>query len=126
MRPRPLPHQGIALAMVGAPLGMADDDGAGAGIGQHFGGNIAGMGAGGLGMAILRRRPRAFDAARLVGESRDQGRRRADQQIGLGGHRAAPASMASNSASEAFRPFIFQLPAISGRMASVMSEFPSK
>ena len=29
--------------------------------------------------------------------------------------------MASNSAAEALRPFIFQLPAISGRMASVMS-----
>src|SRR5882757_8662238 len=36
----------------------------------------------------------------------------------------APASMASNSAMEAFRPFIFQLPAISGRMASVMVGFP--
>src|SRR5882757_6630224 len=35
---------------------------------------------------------------------------------------AAPASMVSNSAKEAFRPFIFQLPAISGRMASVMSD----
>src|ERR1700684_3428022 len=34
---------------------------------------------------------------------------------------AAPAHIASNSAIEAFRPFIFQLPAISGRMASVMS-----
>src|SRR5512139_3611279 len=30
--------------------------------------------------------------------------------------------MASNSAIEAFRPFIFQLPAISGRMVSVMSK----
>src|SRR5580658_9028005 len=36
----------------------------------------------------------------------------------------APASMASNSAIEAFRPFIFQLPAISGRMASVISGSP--
>jgi hypothetical protein len=32
--------------------------------------------------------------------------------------------MASNSAKEDFRPFIFQLPAISGRMASVMSIIP--
>src|SRR5947209_3872521 len=32
----------------------------------------------------------------------------------------APASIASNSAEEDFRPFIFQLPAISGRMASVI------
>src|SRR3984957_6316709 len=36
----------------------------------------------------------------------------------------APASMASNSAIEAFRPFIFQLPAISGRMVSVISGSP--
>src|SRR3984893_975465 len=36
----------------------------------------------------------------------------------------APASMASNSTIEAFRPFIFQLPAISGRMASVISGSP--
>jgi hypothetical protein len=32
--------------------------------------------------------------------------------------------MASNSAEEALRPFIFQLPAISGRMASVIAGFP--
>src|ERR1700744_3183680 len=35
---------------------------------------------------------------------------------------AAPAHIASNSEMEALRPFIFQLPAISGRMASVMSD----
>jgi hypothetical protein len=34
---------------------------------------------------------------------------------------AAPASIASNSVNEAFSPFIFQLPAISGRIASVMT-----
>jgi hypothetical protein len=38
----------------------------------------------------------------------------------------APAIMASNSPSADFRPFIFQLPAISGRMASVMSIIPQK
>src|SRR5260370_30179432 len=32
----------------------------------------------------------------------------------------APASMASNSPREDFRPFIFQLPAISGRIVSVI------
>src|ERR1700730_8385345 len=37
----------------------------------------------------------------------------------------APVSMASNSPKEAFRPFIFQLPAISGRMVSVISGFPA-
>src|SRR5450755_1642935 len=35
----------------------------------------------------------------------------------------APASMASNSAEEDRWPFIFQLPAISGRIASVMLGF---
>src|SRR5258707_11680740 len=34
---------------------------------------------------------------------------------------AAPSRIASNSTWEDLRPFIFQLPAISGRMASVMS-----
>src|SRR5258708_1278425 len=38
----------------------------------------------------------------------------------------APASMASNSPSEDFRPFIFQLPAISGRIVSVILGFPSE
>ena len=32
-----LPNQRVALAVIGAPLGMADNDGAGAGIRQHFG-----------------------------------------------------------------------------------------
>src|ERR1700761_6941584 len=36
----------------------------------------------------------------------------------------APASIASNSPDEALRPFIFQFPAIKGRMASVMAQFP--
>ncbi len=34
----------------------------------------------------------------------------------------APATMASNSAIEARKPFIFQLPAISGRMLELMSK----
>src|ERR1700731_491816 len=38
----------------------------------------------------------------------------------------APASMASNSAVEDLRPFIFQLPAIRGRMALVMAGFPRR
>src|SRR5258708_14586521 len=36
----------------------------------------------------------------------------------------APASMASNSPSEDFRPFIFQLPAMSGRTVSAILGFP--
>src|SRR5882762_3116330 len=38
----------------------------------------------------------------------------------------APASMASNSPLEDLSPFIFQLPAISGRMASIIAGFPGK
>ena len=118
-------HQRIALAMIGAPLGMADDDGCGAGIRQHFRRNIAGVRAGGLGMAILRPdgerlAPFALSAKAATSVAGGQTRRSA-----LAATAAAPASMASNSPNEAFRPFIFQLPAISGRMASVMSNSQS-
>ena len=44
----------IGLAMIGAALGMTDDDGGGAGVGKHLGRDVAGMGAGGERMAILR------------------------------------------------------------------------
>lgn len=68
--------------MVGAAFGMADDDGRGTGIGQHFGRNVAGVGAGRLGVAIL-----AADgnrrAARSLGEASDQGGRRTDHEVGL-------------------------------------------
>ena len=40
----PMRYQVIGLPMVRTPLGVADDHGAGAGIGQHFCRNIAGMG----------------------------------------------------------------------------------
>ena len=70
--------------VVGAALGMADDDGGGAGIGQHLGGDVAGVGAGRLGVAIL-----AADgdgrAARGFGKAREQSRRRAHHQVGLAG-----------------------------------------
>jgi len=39
--------------VIGAPLGVADNDILGAGIGQHTGGDVAGMGAGCVGVAIL-------------------------------------------------------------------------
>jgi hypothetical protein len=80
-----LSHQGVALAVIGAPFGVPDDDGAGAGIRQYFGRNIAGMGSRRLGMAILRPDREVFRAARLLGERRDQRGRRADQKISLGG-----------------------------------------
>src|SRR3990170_6955068 len=65
--------------------------------------------------------PRAFSAKDAISVAGGQTRRSA-----LAATPAAPASMASNSAVEALRPFIFQLPAISGRMASVMSGFPGR
>src|ERR1700685_2830950 len=46
-------HHGIGLAVIMPTLGMADDDGTGAGVLEHFGGNIAGIGAGRFGMAVL-------------------------------------------------------------------------
>jgi hypothetical protein len=116
-----LPDQRVALAMIGAPLGMADDDRAGAGIRQHFGGDIAGMGAGVLGWQswapTASFEPRALSAKAAISVAGGQTRRSA-----FPASAPAPASMASNSAMEDFRPFILQLPAISGRMASVMSD----
>src|SRR6478752_7848865 len=47
------PYLGIGLSVIGAPLGMADDDMARPGIAQHLGRDVAGMGAARLGMAIL-------------------------------------------------------------------------
>ena len=71
--------------MVGATLGMADDDGGRACIHQHFGGDIAGIGAGGLGMAILGPH-RDLLAACLLCKGCDQGCRRANQQICFASH----------------------------------------
>src|ERR1700738_4199913 len=63
--------------------------------------------------------PRAFSAKAATRVAGGQ-----TSKSALAATPGAPASMASNSAVEAFRPFIFQLPAISGRMASVMVGFP--
>ena len=38
-------HDCIGFTMIGAALGMADDDGGGAGFLQHLSGDVAGMGA---------------------------------------------------------------------------------
>src|ERR1700682_3911408 len=65
--------------------------------------------------------PRALSARAAISVAGGQTRRSA-----LTATSGAPASIASNSAAEALRPFIFQLPAISGRMASVMAGFPSE
>ena len=52
-RPRPSRGPARRSPVVGAALGMADDDQLAAGIGDHFGRDVAGMGAGRLGMAVL-------------------------------------------------------------------------
>ena len=111
--------------MIGAPLGMADNDGAGAGVGQHFRRNIAGMGA---------RRPWDGNPARrspgLLSRAPCRQRPRSASPAGKPADRpcrspwARPRSWPRIRPSRPCRPFIFQLPAISGRMASVMSEFP--
>jgi hypothetical protein len=59
---------------------MPDDDVAAAGIGQHRRGNVAGMGAGRLGVAVLGPE-RDRRAGQQLGRQEQQGRRRADQQI---------------------------------------------
>ena len=72
---------GIALAMVGAAFGMACDHISRAAILQLLGGNIAGMGARGFGVAIL-----AADgdfSGRRLDRRADQGRGRADQHFRL-------------------------------------------
>src|SRR5713226_3763460 len=65
--------------------------------------------------------PRDFSAKAAISVAGGHTRRSA-----LAATLDAPASMASNSAREAFRPFIFQLPAIKGLMALVISGFPRK
>src|ERR1700722_554026 len=63
--------------------------------------------------------PRALSAKAAIRVAGGQTRRSV-----LAATSEAPTTMASNSVAEDLRPFIFQLPAISGRMASVMSGFP--
>ena len=57
---------------------MAGDHCAGPEIGQHFGGDVAGEGAGGLAMAVL-----AADRNSVgePGEGHDQGRRRTHHEV---------------------------------------------
>ncbi len=106
---------GVGFLVQGAPLGMADDHGAGAGVLEHLGGDVAGEGAGGFGMAILaadrdrraaapaRRRPRAASPA---GRPSDRPCRPVRPR--------RPRSCRARRPS-ALSPFIFQLPATSGR-----------
>jgi hypothetical protein len=90
--------QGVALTMHGAAFGMANNRKPGAGIGQHRRGDVAGEGAGGLGVAILAANRGSFEG---FGQGLDQGERRRDPDLnpgmarraainraGLGQHRA--------------------------------------
>ena len=107
-------HLCVGLVVVGAPLRMADDHRARAGIGEHFGRNIAGERARRLGMAILRADRRPWSPApRRKGQHQRRGR--TDHQIDCADRPAAPWMILPSSAAEALSPFIFQLPATSGR-----------
>ena len=98
----------VGLAVVGAALGVADDDRHGAGVGEHLGGDVAGVGARGLRVAVL-----AAEREGAAGEAGEQRRGRADQDVAArGGVRAASSS---SIAADAARPFIFQFPATSLR-----------
>ena len=72
--------QGVGLVVILAALGMAEDDPGGAGVSQHGGGDVAGMGTLVVDMAVL-----AADGDRRSGQQRgdggDLGERRANQQI---------------------------------------------
>ena len=73
---------GVILAVIGAAFGMPDDHRTGARIFQHFSGNIAGMGAVGLRVAVLAADTDARPA-NCARKPSDQRRRWADQDIGL-------------------------------------------
>ena len=92
-----------------------------AGIGQHLGREVAGEGARFLGVAILTADgdPRADGA---LGEQADQGRGRADGELDLGLQAGRVAGMDLRPAPwpSVFNPFIFQLPATSGRGLSTL------
>ena len=94
-----------------AALGMADDHRDRAGVRQHLGGDVAGMGAGGLRVTVL-----AAEREAAAGEPGDQRGRRADQHVAAG--RMARRRARRATAAEAARPFIFQFPATSLRRPS--------
>jgi hypothetical protein len=74
------PHQGIAFPVIGAPLGMANDDVAAAGIGQHGRGDVARVGAFLGRMAVLG--PQLDRAAgKILADRQEKVKRRANQEI---------------------------------------------
>ena len=82
----------------------------GAGVREHLGGDVAGVGARRLGVAVL-----AAEREGAAGEAGEERRGRADQHLAAGEGCAAASSV--SMPAEAARPFIFQLPATSLRRA---------
>ena len=74
---------GVALAVVGATFRMADDHRLGAGICQHLGGDVSGMGAVIVRVAILGAEQNGA-SGQHHGGLKEQRRRRTDQDIGVG------------------------------------------
>ena len=73
----------IGLAMIAASFGMSDDHGRGPGIPQHLGGNIPGICARGLGVAVLAT-DRDARSLRLRSKAGDERRRRTDDKVDRG------------------------------------------
>ena len=96
---------------------MANDHCRSAGVGEHLGADIAGEGSGWQGVAILAANCDATGGRR--GGGRDEGERRANQNIA----RRRLVHDAARDAGDLLQakrstPFIFQFPAISGRISS--------
>ena len=85
-------HDGVGLAVVGAALGVADDDMRGAGVLQHLGRDVAGVRAALLRVAVLAADLDRRGRQHLDGTRQQRGGR-ADQRVGLGvepAHEAVP------------------------------------
>ena len=100
---------------------MADDHIGRAGIRQHFGREVAGIGARFLGVAILAADgdAGADGALRRRRPIRVAGGQTSELHLGLQAGRVAGVDLSSTSA-ERFKPFIFQFPATSGRGLSTL------
>ncbi len=118
-----LRHHLVGLGMIGAALGVADDDGGTAELLQHLGGNIARVGAGRVPVTVLAAHP-DLGAGQDAPHPADHHRGRADHHVCLeldvlqhGGEQARLLHMARP-------PFIFQFPATSARGPSLAIIFP--
>ena len=108
-------HLRVGLVMVGAPLGMADDDRL-APASASISAAMSPVWAPEARRGSPARRSRRPSPRAACGEGRDQGGRRADQQFGLGRQRPGPGDRSWPARRPRLpSPFIFQLPATSGR-----------